>query len=131
MVHFLQHNYNNKDYFFLWDVESGSLHNVDYVAFLYAKKRYHETLSNRENQIFNSINQNDKTQISNAFEKLEEATSLNSPPRITSFSKNPNIVKALCLNICHDCNMRCAYCFAKDGSYNTQRDYMSFDVAKK
>ena len=27
------------------------------------------------------------------------------------YPEEPNF-KAMCLNICHDCNMRCAYCFA-------------------
>lgn len=41
-----------------------------------------------------------------------------------------NEIKAMCLHICHDCNLRCSYCFAKDGTYNTARDYMSFEVGK-
>ncbi len=41
------------------------------------------------------------------------------------------LVKALCLHICHDCNLRCKYCFAGQGTYHGQSEYMSFDVAKK
>jgi hypothetical protein len=40
MVHTTQYNYKGTDYYFLFDVESGSLHNVDYVAFLCAKYNY-------------------------------------------------------------------------------------------
>jgi len=29
----------------------------------------------------------------------------------------PSPVKALCLNVAHQCNLRCAYCFAGDGDY--------------
>lgn len=42
------------------------------------------------------------------------------------------IVKSLCLNIAHDCNLRCKYCFASQGDYDThKRELMSFDVAKR
>lgn len=40
-------------------------------------------------------------------------------------------VKALCLHICHDCNLRCEYCFAGQGNYHGRSEYMSFEVAKK
>ena len=40
------------------------------------------------------------------------------------------IVKALCLNIAHGCNLRCTYCFAGDGQYHGGVDFMSADTAK-
>ncbi len=39
-------------------------------------------------------------------------------------------VKALCLHICHDCNLRCKYCFADEGAYHAAREMMSFATAK-
>lgn len=42
------------------------------------------------------------------------------------------IVKSLCLNIAHDCNLACKYCFASQGDYGgVKRELMSFDVAKR
>lgn len=42
------------------------------------------------------------------------------------------VIKSLCLNIAHDCNLRCKYCFASQGDYDThKRELMSFDVAKR
>ncbi len=40
-------------------------------------------------------------------------------------------VKAMCLNMTHDCNLRCEYCFASQGSYNGERSYMSYETGKK
>lgn len=40
------------------------------------------------------------------------------------------VVKALCLNIAHDCNLACKYCFAQEGEYNKERGLMSLEVAK-
>ena len=40
-------------------------------------------------------------------------------------------IKALCLNVAHDCNLRCKYCFASKGGYGTGRMLMSPETAKK
>ena len=41
------------------------------------------------------------------------------------------VVKALCLHVSHDCNLRCKYCFASTGDFGTgHRMTMSFDTAK-
>lgn len=40
------------------------------------------------------------------------------------------VVKALCLNVAHDCNLRCQYCFASTGDFGGARELMSLDVAK-
>jgi uncharacterized protein len=39
-------------------------------------------------------------------------------------------LKALCLHISHDCNLRCKYCFAKTGPFGGGRENMSFEVGK-
>lgn len=40
------------------------------------------------------------------------------------------LVKALCLHIAHDCNLRCRYCFASTGDFGTQRTLMSAETGK-
>ncbi|ABB15497.1 thioether cross-link-forming SCIFF peptide maturase [Carboxydothermus hydrogenoformans] len=40
-------------------------------------------------------------------------------------------IKAMCLNIAHDCNMRCRYCFAGTGSYGHERGLMPLTIAQK
>ena len=41
-------------------------------------------------------------------------------------------VKALCLHVSHDCNLRCQYCFASTGDFGTgKRMTMDIDTAKK
>lgn len=42
-----------------------------------------------------------------------------------------SVVKAMCLHIAHDCNLRCKYCFAGTGSYEGHRSLMSLEVGKK
>ena len=41
-------------------------------------------------------------------------------------------VKAMCLHISHDCNLRCKYCFADEGKYHTDcRELMSAETGKR
>ncbi len=40
-------------------------------------------------------------------------------------------VKAMCLNIAHDCNLRCDYCFASTGDFGKGRKLMTFETGKK
>ncbi len=40
-------------------------------------------------------------------------------------------VKAMCLNVAHDCNLKCEYCFASQGNFKGERNLMSFEVGKK
>lgn len=58
------------------------------------------------------------------------------------FSKDPyevlfspkvgsTVVKALCLHIAHDCNLKCRYCFAGEGNYHGEKSQMSLEVARK
>ena len=42
-----------------------------------------------------------------------------------------NCLKALCLHVSHDCNLRCEYCFASEGDYKSGRKLMSREVALK
>lgn len=39
-------------------------------------------------------------------------------------------IKSMCLNISHDCNLRCRYCFAAQGDFGGARMLMPFNVAK-
>lgn len=53
-------------------------------------------------------------------------------PDLTEVPPPPEtIVKALCLNVAHDCNMRCDYCFAGTGHFGGQRELMSLETAKQ
>ncbi len=40
------------------------------------------------------------------------------------------VIKAMCLNVSHNCNFACEYCFADGGTYHDERRNMSFETAK-
>ncbi|MEW6663105.1 MAG: thioether cross-link-forming SCIFF peptide maturase [Bacillota bacterium] len=39
-------------------------------------------------------------------------------------------IKALCLHVAHDCNLRCSYCFAGTGPFGRDRSLMSVEVGR-
>jgi uncharacterized protein len=41
------------------------------------------------------------------------------------------VIKAMCLHVAHDCNMRCAYCFAGTGDYAGPRALLSAQTGKQ
>ncbi|MGN1133143.1 MAG: 4Fe-4S cluster-binding domain-containing protein, partial [Oscillospiraceae bacterium] len=42
----------------------------------------------------------------------------------------PSPIKAMCLHISHDCNLRCKYCFASTGDFGKGRKLMDFATGK-
>lgn len=104
------------------DVESGSVHIIDKI-------------------IFDILNDSDLSKYSadevktarEEIDELKEEGVLFSqcPVDVKQPVFNNPVVKAMCLHIAHDCNLRCKYCFAHTGDYKGQRALMSLEVAKK
>jgi uncharacterized protein len=47
-----------------------------------------------------------------------------------NMEEGPSFVKSLCLNVAHDCNLRCRYCFAGKGAFGGERGLMDSQVGK-
>ena len=53
-------------------------------------------------------------------------------PEAAALMQQDAPIKALCLHVSHDCNLRCRYCFASTGDFGTgKRMTMSFETAKR
>ena len=135
------HQYKNNGYNIVLDVNSGAVHVVDDV-FYDLVAIMEENLSIGTDELMNRTgNRYSTEQISEAageIRRLAEEGSIYSndiyEPYIDKFTEDKNshpIVKALCLHIAHDCNLRCRYCFAEEGEYHGRRALMSFEVGKK
>lgn len=130
MVHIYKYFRKGEPIYLMWDVESASLSSIDYAAFLCAKKRY-SFLTDAEASDFSVLPESEIKDINRELDELEAEGALNAEPIIKDYKKDADVVKALCLHICHDCNLSCDYCFAGGGTYHTERDYMSAEVGKK
>jgi uncharacterized protein len=117
---------------YVLDTESGSIFEVTSLV----KRLIDENLSlgNTSGDFLRSISQKklDKQEEEALFEIefLIKEGILFAEEKNTSRIKYGGEVKSLCLNISHGCNLRCQYCFADEGSYHTERQNMSEQVAK-
>lgn len=128
------HKYKNHGMNIVLDVNSGAIHLVDDVVydildyyFEKSNEEIHKLLKNKYDD--NSINEGMEE-----IKKLIDGGMLNSSDPYKDMALNsegPSYIKAMCLNIAHDCNLKCKYCFASEGDYNGERKLMSFDVGKR
>ncbi|MFP4456199.1 MAG: thioether cross-link-forming SCIFF peptide maturase [Clostridia bacterium] len=115
------------------DVGSGVLHRVDKDAaevIDLISKGYEEKEIIEISDIENSI----VKEVIEEVNILKEKGLIFADEIVTEYSPklDDTVVKALCLHIAHDCNMRCQYCFAETGEYKVgKRELMSIEVAKK
>ena len=130
MVHSFSFTYKNNPRYFLYDIEGGSLHIIDKTAFLVCKHKYElADMTAEELADYELVSAEDKAEIEAELQELVDKDLLEKQEQRYQINRNGEI-KALCLHICHDCNLGCKYCFAHEGTYNTEKDYMSFEVGK-
>lgn len=118
------HTFNIDGKFYLFDVESGSLHLCDQLTSEVVKKL------NGEPYDLTGADEPAVKEIEEEILQLKKDGLLYTPLKEERPIKS-DLVKALCLHICHDCNLSCKYCFAGKGKYKGKAEYMSFDVAKR
>lgn len=119
MVHVF--SYGTKNY--IYDSGSGSLHECDSETAAYVKAKYEEGQAP-------DLSAEKIAEIESDLKSLEEQGLL-AKEEIKIFPPKTNELKALCLHICHDCNLRCRYCFADEGAYHSEREFMSEQTAKR
>ncbi|MGV8905588.1 MAG: thioether cross-link-forming SCIFF peptide maturase [Acetobacterium sp.] len=44
---------------------------------------------------------------------------------------NEDLIKAMCLHVAHDCNLKCEYCFAAQGDFDGEKLLMPLEIGKK
>ncbi len=134
------HQYKNNGYNIVLDVNSGSVHVVDEVAYdVIAVCNQCTDKKNMEKQVYGMLTgrypREELTEALADVRELMEADQLFSEdvyePYIQDFKERETVVKALCIHITHDCNLACKYCFAGEGEYHGSRALMSVETGKK
>lgn len=129
------HKYRMNDLNIVLDVNSGSIHCVDNVSYDILDYYKEESIENIINILKEKYDENIIKEAYEELKELEKNEILFSPDVFSEIlpevdNRKP-VVKALCLHIAHDCNLKCKYCFAEEGEYNGKRSLMSFEVGKK
>ncbi|MGL4761644.1 MAG: thioether cross-link-forming SCIFF peptide maturase [Sarcina sp.] len=132
----LVHKFKQEDYYYVIDVNSGSIHEVDELV--YDMIIDNDKLASLEEIVAKLGNKYKEEDLKEVYEELEylvkdgDLYSEDLYEEIAMTDDSESFFKAVCLNIVHDCNLRCKYCFADEGEYNQGcRKPMSFEVAKK
>ncbi|MGI6485045.1 MAG: thioether cross-link-forming SCIFF peptide maturase [Thermoanaerobacterales bacterium] len=114
------------------DINSGSVFEVDDIVyeFLDDKKTLNETAC----QLGSKYGKAEVLQAINEIQDLKKKNMLYSTNDFSFVIEKLNgsrNVKALCLNVAHDCNLRCGYCFASKGDYRGKRLLMPASVGRE
>jgi len=115
------------------DVNGGAVHVVDEITFDVLD--YYEL--NDAEKIAKKLPKYTLDEIKETFDEIKslvEEGLLYSPDNyldIDAFKNREPVVKAMCLHIAHDCNLKCKYCFASQGDFGGAKSIMSFEVGKK
>lgn len=129
------HKFKCKDDYFILDVSSGAIHVVDKIMYDIIDENGLDSRNNVINNYSGKYDEDVLNECYNEIEELIEKGQLYSKDIYEDIAKKyeeePNYIKAVCLNVAHDCNLRCKYCFADGEGYDQQKKLMSFDVAKK
>ena len=119
----------------LMDIYSGAVHAVDDVAYDIADLYPEMNADELEKKFADKYS---REQIDEAVEELKELkdagmlyTEDEYEGVLEQVKNRAPVVKALCLHVAHDCNLKCRYCFAEEGEYHGKRSLMSAEVGKK
>ncbi len=125
MIHFFE--ILNKKY--IVDVNSGIVHEVDDLVYDIIKE---DAYKKRENLdiIYDKYDNDLVDECIGELKNLENNNLLYTEDKIITPKIKPTL-KSMCLNIAHDCNLLCEYCFASKGDFGGNKELMSFETGKK
>ena len=121
------------------DINSGGVHIVDELTFAildYIRPPLSEKCP--DNVVMALKDDYREEEIERAYSELYElykGDSLFSSDDYRQFAADEAVlnapVKAMCLHVAHDCNLRCSYCFASTGDFGSGRRIMDLETGKR
>lgn len=131
------HRYQKKGLNFVLDVNSGAVHLLDDISYAVSGLLDENMGDTCPQSIIDALPDYTADEIREAYDELYElkkAGQLFAQDDYIDVSRYIPVnasVKALCLHVAHDCNLRCKYCFASTGDFGQGRKIMPPDIAKK
>ena len=118
----------------IMDVNSGAVHVVDDVVYDLVDFYEEMTEDAIKSKFSEKYSENQLTEALEEILALKEAEMLftvdDYEDILPAMDRRNPVVKALCLHVAHDCNLKCEYCFAEEGEYHGKREMMSLEVGK-
>lgn len=131
------HKYKLGDYNVVLDVNSGGVHVVDELTYDMLDNVAPPFAAECPQQVVEKLSRfYDPAEVHSCYEEILEAYQAGILFSEDDYEKYANFmvaspVKAMCLNIAHDCNLRCQYCFASTGDFGVGRKLMTYETGKK
>lgn len=129
------HKYSMNGLFIVLDVNSGAVHVVDEIVYdildFYKEMPLDEIILKLKDKYSDEAVKEAYGEIKELEKERLLYTEDIYKDIIPLIEKRDPVVKALCLHIAHDCNLKCKYCFAEEGEYHGKRELMSLEVGKK
>ena len=122
------------------DVNSGAVHVLDKLSYDLLSLVEGPMGDSLPDQLADQLSQYDRSELEEAWQELkglQDQGLLFTTDEYIDQEKamqlpKQAVVKALCLHVSHDCNLRCRYCFASTGDFGTgHRMTMDVETAKK
>jgi uncharacterized protein len=116
------------------DVCSGAVHVLDDTAYKMLDFFSEDGVFDSERAKREGFGDEKYTEAAKELEELRDNSLLFTKDiykTLVQYKEKNSVIKALCLHIAHDCNLRCRYCFAHGGEYMGKRELMSPEVGKK
>ncbi|WKY46823.1 thioether cross-link-forming SCIFF peptide maturase [Eubacteriaceae bacterium ES3] len=126
------HQYQLNGLNIVLDVDTSSVLTVDELSYEILE-RYEK---NDKEAITQSLSPKyDKEEILEAYREIEslikEGVLFSKHDYNPAEYGNTDLIKALCLHVAHDCNLKCEYCFAAQGDFEGEKCLMPLEVGKK
>lgn len=131
------HKYHLNGYNIVLDVHSGGVSVVDDAAYRLLDEITPPLTENCPEEVLHKLSSEfSKEELMDAYSELYEMYAdgiLFSEDDYAQFADKmvASPVKAMCLHIAHDCNLRCKYCFASTGDFGHGRKLMDFETGKR
>ncbi|WP_195983430.1 thioether cross-link-forming SCIFF peptide maturase [Clostridium sp. D33t1_170424_F3] len=131
------HKYMLNGYRIVMDTNSGAVHLFDEIPYSMLDYLNDSVPDTPPQEMLTALGAKyDESAVLEAYEELKELYQCDQLFSSDEYEKFANMmtnapIKSMCLNIAHDCNLRCEYCFAAKGDFGRGRMLMPLEVAKK
>lgn len=130
------HRFKAKDKNIVLDVNSGGVHVVDDITYDLLGCIEEPLPEECPGEVLAALQEKyPQEQLQEAYGEIlelqrEHVLFSSDPYEIYAETAVESPIKAMCLHISHDCNLRCKYCFASTGDFGTGRKLMPLKTAK-
>jgi uncharacterized protein len=125
------HLFERGGFFVVLDVPSGSIFSLDERVYHYLQLVLADSSTEGESvQRLTGLDAQTITEIEGELEQLIAAGCLFTQATQPTEDGSILTLKSLCLNVAHECNFSCAYCFAHGGDYHGSATLMTQEVAR-